>query len=92
MTPAPALDLTTSLRGDFDRPKAQKKIWPNLLKGGGGAGSRGGGGEGCGTPPSSPQPACPSPVTPLVNPPPGGGGGTVTWHMNKKKSIGNHRR
>ena len=38
-TPAPALDLTTSLRGDFDWPK---KNLPNHL--GAGVGGSGGGG------------------------------------------------
>ena len=38
----------------FDRPKAQRNIWPNILRGGG---SRGGGGM-------LPPPPPPSPVVP----------------------------
>ena len=49
MTPAPALDLTTSLRGDFRAPSAPPYLWPVAvdpwqLSGPGGQG-RGGGGS-----------------------------------------------
>ena len=37
-----------------------------------------------------PSPPVSTPPSPVSTPPPRGG--TVTWPMNNKKSIGNHRR
>ena len=48
MTPAPALDLTTSLRGDFDWLKTRRNLPYHL----GGGGSEGGGWGGVRPPPS----------------------------------------